>query len=42
MGIDWSRIMPKEPIHGLKDVVSEESLIDTLHRLLISENELYL
>ncbi|XP_078169143.1 glycosyl hydrolase superfamily protein isoform X2 [Carex rostrata] len=20
MGIDWSRIMPKEPIHGLKDV----------------------
>jgi beta-glucosidase/6-phospho-beta-glucosidase/beta-galactosidase len=22
MGIDWSRIMPEEPVNGLKDIVS--------------------
>ncbi|KAJ4779774.1 Beta-glucosidase-like protein [Rhynchospora pubera] len=26
MGIDWSRIMPKEPLHGLKDIVNFAAL----------------
>lgn len=31
MGIDWSRIMPKEPVNNLKESVS---LISTVHVLI--------
>lgn len=30
MGIDWSRIMPEEPVNGLKEVVSLVLTILTL------------
>jgi hypothetical protein len=30
MGIDWSRIMPEEPVNGLKEIVSLVLIILTL------------
>lgn len=38
MGIDWSRIMPEEPVNGLKEIVS---LVLTIHVLNAFEVSLF-
>lgn len=30
MGVDWCRIMPKEPTNGIKEAVSQEKIYKTL------------
>lgn len=37
MGIDWTRIMPEEPVNGLKETVSEQG-----HNTIVQFGEILL